>query len=1582
MKKRIIICFCLMTVLHICMSTARGDGLVINEFMAINDATLQDEDMDYSDWIEIYNSSNAAINLNGWYLTDRTNDLTKWQFPSTNIQPNAFLVVFASGKDRSVAGSELHTGFKLSGDGEYLGLVKPDGLTIEHEYLPEFPVQTADISFGISGGSSNILFVPDEADCTAIVPTDDTSGTNWHLVGFNDSAWTNGTTGVGYDTGTRYDPLIDIDLQNDMHNVNGSAYIRIPFEVYNVSNIVSLTLRMKFDDGFAAYLNGTKIASSNAPALPAWDSLATGEHFDDDAVIFVDYDISVFITSLREGTNMLAIQSFNRTLSSSDLLMLPELECWYGGTGFSTDLRYFQTPTPGAENTSGTQPLAEPVVFSIQGGVFTEPVVVELYATNSAEKIYYTLDGTEPTISSLEYSGTITNSSTTIIRARSFETGYSLGPVNSEVYLFLSNDSIRTFSSDLPIVVVDNLGGDINIPDDVYQSSCLAFFEPGGDERTTLTNGVALSTRAGIRRRGESSLRPTDQKPNLAVESWSDGADVDSNIAPFEMPAESDWILHAPYNFDRACIRNAFIFDLSNQIDSYAVRTRFVEVFLNYSGGDLSEDDYAGLYVFMEKIKRDNDRVDVERMTPLDNSEPKVSGGYIMRIDKTDLNQTHLSGMTQGSLYCIYPTPVDLTSQQKDYIEDYIIDFEDQLYNPDPTNGYAKYIDVPNFIDHNLLNMLPMNVDGLRLSTYISKPRSGKLQMGPIWDFDRSMESTDYRDDDPETWHGPWDASYYIEPDLTWRGYWWGQLFKNADFWQLYIDRWQELRQNRFSETNINATIDSMADEIEEARARDIDKWHQNPRNDASPFLDGTQQGEIDYLKWWLGARADWVDDQFISAPVLSHKSGYITNNLILTMTQTSGSTNLYTLDGSDPRAAGGMPLPSSIAYTGAVEIVGNAIIRARAWDGTVWSSNPPAEAPWSGQAEAIYISDLPTLAVTEIMYNPGAPFSPGETNYSASDFEFIELKNIGNDTNSLVGVEFTDGITFDFTYGNVDQLTPGDFVVIVKNMAAFTNRYTNWASINIAGEYNNLLNNDGESIILEMPSVSEVLTDFEYNDSWHPNTGGEGFSLNIINALGTTQSWSEGSAWRPSSFLDGTPGEDDPFLTPVPGSIVINEILTHQDQDNPGDWIELYNTSTNSLDIDGWFISDDKNNLTKLQLTNIAVIASGAYLTLTEQDHFGTNAPGVGTNGFALSEIGENLYISSASNGIITGYREEKLFGAADNSVTFGRYFKSDSSCDFTAMSRATTNQANAYPLVGPITINEIAYCPQNSNSFEFIELYNSSNNIVNLFDPLYPGNTWKLTGGVDFVFPTNTVISATNYLLLIPVTEAAFLAQYTNVPAGTSVLGPYNGQLNNGGESICLYKPGPPDGGTGVVPYILVDRVDYDNESPWPVSAAGGGASLERRVPGEYGNDSINWSASFINATPGRTAEDADYDGMLDTWEVLYFASTTNNNGGSHADWDGDGFINLYEYLADTVPTNSVEFLGITDIDSTTGTIVRWQSSADKCYSIERATNLINGFNYVVASNIAAQAPLNSYTIEVDQIENVFYRITLDAQ
>jgi len=266
----------------------RGAALVISEFMAVNGSKLPlgkgellDEDGDSSDWIEIYNPTGAAVNLDGWYLTDDEDNKRKWEFPAAEIAPEGFLLVFASGKDHRDPESEMHTNFQLRGGGEFLALVYPGGEIVAHAY--KYPQQFGDVSYGLACaddiGTTEVL-VPEYTDARALIPGDASLGLSWTDINFDDSDWLKGRTGVGYD----YGGLIGLDVAA-MQYSNATVYIRIAFELSDVTNLEGLNLQMKYDDGFAAYINGQIVTSANAPEPHelAWNSIATAGHNDNES---------------------------------------------------------------------------------------------------------------------------------------------------------------------------------------------------------------------------------------------------------------------------------------------------------------------------------------------------------------------------------------------------------------------------------------------------------------------------------------------------------------------------------------------------------------------------------------------------------------------------------------------------------------------------------------------------------------------------------------------------------------------------------------------------------------------------------------------------------------------------------------------------------------------------------------------------------------------------------------------------------------------------------------------------------------------------------------------------------------------------------------------------------------------------------------------------------------------------------------------------------------------------------------------------------------------------------------------------
>ena len=332
--------------------------VVISEFMASNTRGLADEDGTNPDWIEIRNTTNVAVNLSNWSLTDNPGSLTKWRFPDTNINAGAYMIIFASGKNRRIPGRNLHTDFQLTAGGEYLALVMPDGTNIATQFSPVFPPQVPNVSFGFGLVTSNVTLIATTATLRVSIPLNNNDGTNWTLPNYDDAAWIAGTNGVGY--GSTVAGFVRTDVRPAMSNINASAYIRVPFVMSNAANFSLFSLRMRYNDGFAAFINGVPVASANAPGSLAFNSAATTSHA---AGVVEEFRFGVDTNVVVSGTNILAIQGLNVASNNNDFLILGEFVA-SSVVAESTNGMYFTVPTPGSNNSGGVTVLG-PVITEV-----------------------------------------------------------------------------------------------------------------------------------------------------------------------------------------------------------------------------------------------------------------------------------------------------------------------------------------------------------------------------------------------------------------------------------------------------------------------------------------------------------------------------------------------------------------------------------------------------------------------------------------------------------------------------------------------------------------------------------------------------------------------------------------------------------------------------------------------------------------------------------------------------------------------------------------------------------------------------------------------------------------------------------------------------------------------------------------------------------------------------------------------------------------------------------------------------------------------------------------------------------------
>jgi len=429
--------------------------------------------------------------------------------------------------------------------------------------------------------------------------------------------------------------------------------------------------------------------------------------------------------------------------------------------------------------------------------------------------------------------------------------------------LKFGNTPAKTFifnQSSLPIVVI-NTGGQ-NIVDDPKIICDMGIIYNGPGQRNYLTDPHNdYSGKIAIEIRGSSSqMFP---KKSYGFETRGPNTQVDSNVSLLGMPLEHDWILSANYS-DKSFCRNVLAYRLANEMGHYAVRTRFVDVVINGT--------YKGIYVLMESIKRDKDRVDIKKLYSNETSYPDISGGYIIKIDKT----TGTGGAGWNSPYqpinhsnnqkiyfqYDYPKPDSIALAQKSYIQAYVDSFESRLNGPnfrDSILGYTKYIGNNSFIDFFFSNEISKNVDGYRISSYLYKDKEKTLKAGPIWDYDIAWGNANYC-------NANLTSGWSYQPACTGDSYqppfWWSKLLQDTNYANQMKCRWVEFRSSILSTSHIHGIIDSIAQVLDESKDWNFTAWPilgvyvwPNP----SPYP-STFAGEISNLKSWISSRMSYLD--------------------------------------------------------------------------------------------------------------------------------------------------------------------------------------------------------------------------------------------------------------------------------------------------------------------------------------------------------------------------------------------------------------------------------------------------------------------------------------------------------------------------------------------------------------------------------------------------------------------------------------------------------------------------------------------------------------------------------------------------
>lgn len=1721
------------------------ENVIISEFLASNNSTtgLRDENNEAQDWIEIHNPGTAAVNLQDWGLTDASGDPFQWRFPATNLNAGGYMVVFASEKNRAVAGAPLHTNFRLSTGGEYLALVRPDG-TIASEFN-EYPRQVPNLSYGVGVFTTNNAVIVSNSPVRVLIPTAATPA-NWNTNNFNDSSWLSGVNGVGFGPGNAVEanyaaaieptapvahwrlnettgatvaantgsganlngtynsatlstagprpaqfngfeannnaptfngtasfvnvpnsilnnrgaftiggwikpavtpgariglfgqndcvefgfiggttlqcwtpgggsvdatytptmntwhhvaavgngstiviyvdgvqiasggattasygsstepfriggggifdtvgnffngqidevvayhralsatevqllhqsglsptdasvtPFVNTDVGATMSNVNASAYIRIPFTVANPTNVSLLTLRMRYDDGFVAFVNGTQLLRANAPAAISYNSAATNTH----SPLNVE-EFRLGAENLVAGANVLAIQGLNRTVSDSDFLIAVELETT-SVAGASPNPVFFSRPSPGAANSSG-QALPGPAIVDnthtpnvptdTQDLLITAQITPTFQPLASVALRYRVMFGAEIDVpmfddgvhgdgasNDMVFAATIPNSAYTngqmvrwFIRASDTQGAMSrwplfTDPISSAEYLgTMVNDPSAT--SKLPIVY-------LFAPATILQPGPDASPQIGADShagaRVSLFHDGELYDNIHMELRGNSTsgFRKKSHRLNFNREHlfrhWGPGPRIreTSFVADYPDPTYmrqglSFWLadeLGAPAPFYEPCRLqlNGRFYQLANHSDIHDVEildrlgydrrgalynaAGTVQASQFSTGGFEkktrnweSNADYTALAnAIVETVPLAQRRINLFEMLDL----PEVinylvvarwihenddvwanmslyhdnDGDNLWRIVPFDLNLSWGAIFYEGGGACTpYVEGVQATNDQHKahplYGSGVALPCGSGNYN----RMYDAMFQVPQTREMFLRRMRTM------LDTYILPPGTpagtSPVEQRILMLRDLMAEEAN-RDRAWWQWPGKGGQANF-DPGITFTN---GVNAMLTNFVMARRDHFYNKHSVANTALPIGITKESNAGIPLDQSGDAVVTIHSFEVNPSS----GNQQQEFIVLTNAMPFSVDISDWELSGGVRFKFRPGTVmTSNSMLFV-----SPNVVAFRGRTAGPRGGQGHFVVGGLEGQLSTRGESVLLHDQW-GRLVHTNGYLGNPSAAQRD---------LRITEIMY---APALPAGSIYTAADYEYIELKNIGTTTLSLTGVRLINGVTFNFTGSSVTSLAAGQTVLVVRNINAFNSLYG--AGRTIAGQYVGNLDNGGERVQLVDSSGEEIL-DFEYENDWYPITDGHGFSLVIVDENADPDLWDNKAGWRASGQLNGTPGLPN-GAPAVVGAVRINEVLTHTDLPQV-DTIELYNPTANTVNIAGWYLTDDFSAPKKYRIADGTTIAPGGYRTFNETQF--NPAPGSGTS-FSLSSLGDEVFLFSAdAAGNLTGYVHGHDFGPVENGVSLGVHYTSTGEEHFVRQQSLTLNGTNSRPRVGPIVISEIMYRPSSVPGYddsldEYIELQNTGNTTA-LFDPQARTNTWLFEKGIDFTFPTNVTMSGGSFLLLVNFnpTNTALLNAFRNrysVPGGVPIFGPYQGSLNNAGELIELRMPDSPD--TNEVPYVLVERVEYSDAAPWPQVADGSGASLQRVSSTSYYNDPASWIAAA--PTAGRAS------------------------------------------------------------------------------------------------------------------------------
>lgn len=1245
---------------------------VLSEWSATASTALADEDGDDSDWIEIANPTGEPVDMSGYCLTDDPDIVAKWRFPpGVTLAPAGYLLVFASGKDRALAGSPLHANFRLSAGGEYLALLEPDGITVTHAITPAYPRQVDGATFGsgMAAQAEIVTFLTPGSEARWLVPdSPDAAAADWQSPGYSDDAWTPAQTGIGY----QFDGLVGAggDVSAAMRGINASIFVRMPFAVASPAAVTSMTLRLRYEDGFVAWLNGKQVAAANAPATPPtpdWDATSTRVRSDEEAVIPEEFPVD-FGSALVSGTNVLAFHGLNSSRGGSDFLLLPEL----GGTMVDLSqpatLGYFEHPTPGGPNAPlAFTEIVDDTRFSIDRGFHEEPIEVEITSGTPGARIHFTTDGTVPTeATGTLYTAPLLVTTTTTLRATAFADGMHPSNTATQTYLFL-NDVIRQpalpegaparwgsrpadYEMDPDVVddpaysgrMIDALKSIRSLsivvdPDDFWNSPRGIYASPQNDgnawERPVSLEFLdpadataSVQANAGIRIHGNGS-RSANGQPKHSFRVEFRGAYGDATLRYPLFPGSK------VAEFDSLILRaqNAHGWTRASQIangagtereQSQYIRDAFARDLMRHMGHTAGAATYVHLY---------------------------INGLYWglynpVEYPRTYFGKSHFGGEEEDyDVINRRTTTTKLLDGTWEAWRDMQALASSGLDTPGKYAQIQRHIDVDNLIDYMLMHQYMGSRDGPEVFNSnnmraIRRSRGGqpKPWIAMPWDMEASMFEIDVTRN-----------VNVDDPDTLVRVY--TRLRENKEFRLRYADRVQRhcFRGGPLSPQGAAAIWETRAREISLAIIGESARWG-DYRRPGRPFTrDGEWQAERErLLATYFPTRSGFLVDLLrrnglypeLDAPVFNSDGPVVEPGFELSMTSTAGAI-YFTTDGSDPRLPGGAISGSATMISGGT--VDSVLIPRNAqWryldDGSdqqsAWRGNAFDDSGWkSGMAELGYgdrdeetllgFGD-PARKFTTYYFRRAFTIAPGVV-ISGLQMELVR------DDGAVVYLNGSEVFRDNLPEGEITSATLATDSISGAGESDFLTVSLD-PSVLVAG--NNVL---AVEIHQDHPAGSDV----SFNASLTATQAvGDAFALPVTTATKVKARSHDGDAWSALSEATLTP-------PPVPanaGNLVISEMHYHPAAGGE-EFLELMNISaTDTVDLQGVAFTDG----VAFTFDQPGLLFPGQRVVIRQnQFHKGTS----------LSNAGETVTLASASGAVLRAFTYADGFPWPEGADGFG---------------------------------------------------------------------------------------------------------------------------------------------------------------------------------------------------------------------------------------------------------------------------------------------------------------------------------------